>query len=175
MRKAEFQIEWRRYYDTEPPQISPSLMRMGIAYRIQEKAYGGPSRTTKAKLRRIAGGEAVGSKPIGKLKPGSRLVRTWNGKTVVVHVMDGDFLFEDKRYRSLSEVARKVTGAHWSAPRFFGLIKPKADPCGIVTIPRRNCAVPSTRANRLKQDWSRISIRSMPTRSVQGLCSKPTA
>ncbi len=126
MKKTELQIEWRRYYKSEPPKISPSLMRMGIAYRIQEKVFGGLSRTTQAKLRRIANGEALGSKPIGKLKPGTRLVRTWNDQTIVVLVTETGFVFEDEEYRSLSEIARKVTGAHWSGPRFFGLIKAKA-------------------------------------------------
>lgn len=54
-------------------------------------------------------------------QPGARLIREWNGKTNVVDVVDGAFLFEGREYASLSAVARQITGAHWSGPRFFGL------------------------------------------------------
>ena len=125
MRKTELQIEWQRHYKSDPPDIAPGLLRFGIAYRIQEKSFGGLSRSAQAKLRRIAKGEPVGTKPIGKLKPGTRLVRRWNDQTIVVLVTDDGFLFDDQKYGSLSEIARQVTEAHWSGPRFFGLTKAK--------------------------------------------------
>jgi len=54
-------------------------------------------------------------------KPGTRLLREWNGKLHAVLVDDDGFLFDDRRFASLSHIAREITGAHWSGPRFFGL------------------------------------------------------
>ncbi|MEO5937534.1 MAG: DUF2924 domain-containing protein, partial [Sphingomonas sp.] len=63
-----------------------------------------------------------------RLKPGTRLLREWNGKLHTVQVTDTGLLFEDLRYASLSHIAREITGAHWSGPRFFGLKKPVHPP-----------------------------------------------
>ncbi len=57
------------------------------------------------------------------LTPGTRLIREWNGRTIAVEVRDDGFVWEDRTYRSLSEIAVLVTGAHWSGPRFFGLTR----------------------------------------------------
>ncbi len=57
------------------------------------------------------------------LRPGTRLLRTWRGRTLSVTVLEEGFLFEDRRYTSLTDVAKAITGAHWSGPRFFGLAK----------------------------------------------------
>ena len=70
-------------------------------------------------LARIAGGKDRTGRP--KLRPGGRLVREWNGVTHVVDVVADGYLWRGTRYRSLSAVAREITGAHWSGPRFFGL------------------------------------------------------
>lgn len=61
------------------------------------------------------------SVPRGPLLPGTRLLREWNGRQHFVDVVDDGFLFDGKAYRSLSAIARRITGAHWSGPRFFGL------------------------------------------------------
>lgn len=123
MTGTALQIEWRRHYGTEPPKIGVRLMRMGIAYRIQEQAYGKLSRSLQARLRRIAKGESYGDRPVGAMRPGTRLVRRWNGKTIIVTVTDSGFLYGDTEYRSLSQIACAVTGSHWSGPRFFGLTR----------------------------------------------------
>jgi hypothetical protein len=110
--------EWARVHGTPAQRISPGLLRLGIAYRLQEKALGGlPRRTAKALANMTAQ-----KRMAPMLKPGTRLVRSWNGRTINVLVEDdGSYVFEDQRYRSLSAIARAVTGTAWSGPRFFGL------------------------------------------------------
>lgn len=90
---------------------------MGIAYRLQEKEHGGLPRNVMTALREQSRGRPTGP----ALKPGTRLVRGWNGRTVSVKVAEDGFLHENRHYSSLAAIARKVTGANWSGPRFFGL------------------------------------------------------
>lgn len=118
MSGAVLREEWEQVYDGPAPRISLDLLRLGIAYRLQERALGGlPKRTAKA-LGNILAHRAMAP----MLKPGTRLVRSWNGRTINVIVEeDGGYLFEEQRYRSLSAIAREVTGTAWSGPRFFGL------------------------------------------------------
>jgi len=61
------------------------------------------------------------SKPRIKLIPGSRIVREWNGKTYTVSVIEEGFVYRDKVWTSLSAIAKDITSAHWSGPRFFGV------------------------------------------------------
>ena len=106
----ELRGEWRRLHWTPPPmRLSRDLLTRGITYKLQERAYGGLSLATARKLEHAnadppSRGAAKPVQPIS-LRPGTRLVREWRGQ----------------RYRSLSLVARKITGARWSGPRFFGL------------------------------------------------------
>jgi len=117
---------WQVLYRTDPPKgLSRRLLILGIAYRMQAKRYGG---LTPATRRKVAGNGSGGAtpdrskpKPSVKLAPGTRLVREWNGKTHVVDVVDGQFIWNGARYRSLSAIARAITGARWSGPRFFGV------------------------------------------------------
>ncbi len=127
--KFELRAEWRRLYRMQPPRsLSRDLLLRGITYKIQERAIGGLS---KSVLSKVSGAEAGVSSGAGNMaprvtvKPGTRLVREWNGQThnVVVHA-DG-VEWRGQRYRSLSVVAREITGAHWSGPRFFGLTSKK--------------------------------------------------
>lgn len=121
MSKKQLRVEWQHVYRSEAPDISSGMLRLGIAYRLQEKHLGGLKPKTVRKLKRIARqGRAALSGSDG-LKPGTRLVRSWNGQTLVVLVVDDGFVMGDRHYRSLSEIAREVTSAHWSGPRFFGL------------------------------------------------------
>lgn len=115
MSSAELQAEWERVHRVPAPRIASDLLRLGIAYRLQERALGGLSRANAGALRKrqLPGRD--------RIRPGTRLVRSWNGRTVSVLVEEGGFLWEDRRYRSLSAIAREVTGAAWSGPRFFGL------------------------------------------------------
>ncbi len=121
----ELRAEWRRLYRRAPPRLSRDLMRRAIAYRIQEKAVGGLSAASKRKLKdhaiqiEITGRVRPDSRPV--VRSGARLVREWNGRTYTVTVTEDGFEYGEKIYRSLTKVARVITGAHWSGPRFFGL------------------------------------------------------
>jgi hypothetical protein len=125
MSPAQLRAEWRRVYRTSPPRLTPDLLVRGIAYRLQERAQGGLSPSTVRQLDRIAQrllrGDAPASKPEVRLKPGTRLVRSWNGTTYSVLVTDDGFVMGDRNFTSLSHVAEAITGAHWSGPRFFGV------------------------------------------------------
>jgi len=117
---------WRTRYRTDPPKgISQSLLVRAIAYEMQAKRYGGLKPATDRRLRMIANGIAEGDhggrKASPRLQPGARLIREWNGVSHVVEVIEGGFIWNGDRHRSLSAIARAITGARWSGPRFFGL------------------------------------------------------
>ena len=120
--------KWEAAYKRPPPKgISRRLLEYAAAYNIQVKAFGGLKPETKRKLLKVAeenrnGSDKTVSAPKSKkVVPGSRLVRDWHGKTHIIDVLDKGFRYGDQHYRSLSEVARTITGARWSGPRFFGL------------------------------------------------------
>ncbi len=111
---------WKALYDTDPPRgISRTLLSLAVAYQIQASHYGGLVPLLQRRLVDAAEGKRVTIRV--DLSAGTRLVREWNGETHVVDVVDGGYRWKDKTYRSLSAVARQITGARWSGPRFFGL------------------------------------------------------
>ena len=123
---ADLRKRYHGLFRTEPPKaFGPDLLRRSIAHRIQEKAYGGFSASTRRLLDQLV--KAATAKPNGRLelprriKPGSELVRTWKGKTYRVTVLAGGFTYDGKRFASLSEIASQITGTRWNGPRFFGL------------------------------------------------------
>jgi Protein of unknown function (DUF2924) len=119
---AALRAEWRRVYKASPPQFTPDLLARGIAYRLQERVHGGLGRTTLRELERAVSFDAKRDiKQTAALKPGTRLVRSWQGVTHSVLVTEQGLVFDDQHYTSLSAVAQVITGAHWSGPRFFGL------------------------------------------------------
>ena len=122
----ELHREWRRLYNNDSPRISRELLVLGIAYRRQEMEHGGLGKATFRKLRTLAKTlhttGRVGPTPSLTLKPGARLVREWRGHTHTVTVTEDGFEYGGARYPSLTKIARKITGAHWSGPRFFGLL-----------------------------------------------------
>ena len=78
----------------------------------------------RRQLRKVTEGgsdPAAANVKTAKIAPGMRLIREWNGSSHVVEAVDGGFVWNGKRYGSLSAVARAITGARWSGPRFFGL------------------------------------------------------
>ena len=122
----ELRERWRNLYGTEPPgKIHRSLLIPAIAYRMQENALGGLRPAARRHLMRVAGNAAGGRPAPGypslSPKPGTVLVRDWGGVTHQVKVLEDGILFRSKRYKSLSEVARAITGSRWSGPLFFGL------------------------------------------------------
>jgi hypothetical protein len=131
----ELRGEWRRLYHNDAPRISRDLLVLGIAYRLQEIEYGGLGKATVRKLRTLARTlrttGRVGPTPSLTLKPGARLVREWHGRTHTVTVTEDGFEYAGTGYPSLSTIAKKITGVHWSGPRFFGLLaKGKDHPNG---------------------------------------------
>ena len=124
--RAEMVERWRTHYRTDPPKgISRPLLVRAVAYEIQAKRYGGLKPATDRRLRAIANGtddgDHGGSNAPPTLQPGARLIREWNGVSHVVEAIEGGFLWNGDRHRSLSSIARAITGARWSGPRFFGL------------------------------------------------------
>jgi hypothetical protein len=126
---AQLRVRYREVFRTDPPKaFGPDLLRRSIAHRIQEKAYGGLSASTRRLLDQLV--RAAIAKPNGRLqlprriKPGSELVRTWKGKSYRVMVVANGFAYNGKVFASLSEIATEITGTRWNGPRFFGLRSP---------------------------------------------------
>jgi hypothetical protein len=95
-------------------------MLRAVAYKLQEDAYGGLSPALRRKL--LGMGQKAFTKPRPRtLRPGTILLREWQGVTHRVTMVEGGAIYRGEKYRSLSEVARLITGARWSGPRFFGL------------------------------------------------------
>ena len=100
------------------PRVSPSLLRLALAWELQASVHGALPRRTSQKLAQLAGAKTV----TRDTRPGMRLVREWNGKVHVVVVgEDGVVRWNERTWNSLSEVARAITGTRWSGPAFFGL------------------------------------------------------
>lgn len=115
---------WASLSDEPLPSVATELQRRLLAQRLQEKRLGALPAMVARELARIASGDpaaAPAPRPAISLSPGARLVREWNGRTIAVDVGEDGFIWEGRHYRSLSMIARAVTGAHWSGPRFFGL------------------------------------------------------
>jgi hypothetical protein len=128
----ELKQTWQTLLGTQPPnKLSRDLLIRVIADKLQEAALGGLAPAVKRRLaalgRRTEDSAATGpAHPMLRLKPGTKLVRAWRGKTHIVLVLENGFEHQGKRYSSLTQIADEITGAHWSGPRFFGLIKPRA-------------------------------------------------
>ena len=119
--------QWQALFGVAPPKkLRSSLIVQGIAYRLQERALGGLKASTLRLLERIADDTAAG-RPVSVLSEKSRvttgtvLMREWHGKKHQVTVLEDGFLYRSRRFRSLSQIARLITGARWSGPLFFGL------------------------------------------------------
>jgi hypothetical protein len=141
MPREELVGRWTRAYGHPPPKgVKRALLERAAAWHLQAKHLGGLSaaarrmlRASGAKQSSIGRGEtgtasvaahaAKGPPVAPKMPPvpGTRLLREWNGRMHVVEVVDGGFLFDGKSYRSLTAVARRITGMHRSGPGFFGL------------------------------------------------------
>jgi hypothetical protein len=123
---------WQKLYDrAAPPGIRRELLVPFLAYRMQEHVYGGLKSSARSELRRIARDleKSAGSTRLilrPKIKAGTRLVREWRGQTHEVMATESGYEYRGVGYRSLSEIARKVTGTRWSGPAFFGLKNAKS-------------------------------------------------
>ena len=122
---AALRAEWERLHRRPPPHdLTRDLLLRGLAHRLQELASGGLSPAT-ARWLATCGAPNTATRTrrakVGRLKPGTVLVRGWRGRTHTVVVREDGFEHGGRLYRSLSLIAREVTGAHWSGPRFFRL------------------------------------------------------
>ena len=123
----ELKQRWRSLFNSEPPhRVSRELLIRAVAYRIQEQVLGGLKPSTRRLLERLASDARAGrpltlSSCAPPVSAGTVLMRDWQGITHEVKVLDRGVLYKRKRYRSLSEVARLITGSRWSGPLFFGL------------------------------------------------------
>ena len=120
------QERWKALYGSEAPvRMSRELILRAVAYRMQEQAFGGLSRVAKVRLATHAQGnvsKVQRARQSRSIKPGTKFIREWNGQTLeVIAMADGRYLYDGIAYRSLSVIARKITGTRWSGPAFFGL------------------------------------------------------
>src|SRR6516225_2584387 len=121
---AELRALWCQLCKTETaPRLSRKLLVRAVAHRTQEVASGGPRLELQRQLRQIVlelqQSGRVRIRP--QLKPGTRLMREWRGRNHEVLVLDDGFSWQGTHYRSLSAIARQITGTAWSGPLFFGL------------------------------------------------------
>ncbi len=127
LKSEELRKRWQTLFSSNPPpRIRSSLMVQAIARRLQEKALGGIKPSTQRLLLGVAEDAGAGIKVSATAKkiqprPGTVLVREWHGTKHQVSVLKDGFVYRSKRYGSLSQIARSITGTQWSGPLFFGL------------------------------------------------------
>ncbi|HBS48618.1 MAG TPA: DUF2924 domain-containing protein [Rhodobacteraceae bacterium] len=127
MKTPELRAQWRELFDSEAPPFNRRYLESRLAYRIQELAYGGLKRETVKRLERLGeeldGGDRIKSRIRADLKPiaGTRLIREWQGIEHVVTVTADGYEWQGRPYKSLSSVARAITGTRWNGWVFFGL------------------------------------------------------
>jgi DUF2924 family protein len=122
----QLRARWKILYETEaPPRFSRDLLMRAVAYRMQERVLGGLKPATRRQFERISqdarARRPIRVAPVRQLAPGALLIREWRGTKHQVTVLESGVMFRGKQYRSLSEVARVITGNRWSGPLFFGL------------------------------------------------------
>lgn len=155
--REQLVVFWQRRWRRPPPKgISRRLLECNAAWLIQAEGQGGVGAATRRRLNELAearedgnGGAAAVRKSASRpkalrrpLRPGSRMVRQWQGRTHVVDVIESGFSYEGRAYSSLTAIAFEITGARWSGPRFFGLNRWKTGP-GAERITRPTQAVAS--------------------------------
>jgi hypothetical protein len=124
---SELRLTWRQLHRTDPPQgLSRDLLIRALVHQMQERAAGGASRGLRRRLQTLAGEfekRSPSFDPDVIPKTGTTLVRQWRGHAHTVFVREDGFEYEGQHYRSLTVIAERITAAHWSGPRFFGLTK----------------------------------------------------
>lgn len=125
MSPAQLRTEWGRVHREPAPALTADLLARALAYRLQERMQGGLPGSTRTAISQMVrqlerSGEIQAERSVAP-KTGTRLVRDWRGDRHHVLVLDQGFQYQGRHYRSLSQIARDITGAAWSGPRFFGL------------------------------------------------------
>jgi len=123
----ELRLAWLEFRRAGPPLgLSRDLLIRALAYELQQRVHGRPSPALRRRLQSLAGASEKGMMAVDPglvLKAGTTLVRQWRGHTHTVLVHNDGFEHEGQLYRSLTAIAERITEAHWSGPRFFGLTK----------------------------------------------------
>jgi hypothetical protein len=124
--REELNGKWKALHASDPPdRLRRPLMIQALAYRLQEQALGGLKPATRRLLERVAGDAGAG-RPIAveskhPIRAGAVLIREWHGTRHQVTALRDGFMYQGKRFQSLSKVASEITGTRWSGPLFFGL------------------------------------------------------
>jgi Protein of unknown function (DUF2924) len=136
MSKAALCQQWQKFFNNPAPDgIRKELMVRMLAYRIQEQAFGGLNPKIRRRLDQMAA--AISKNPntavanLTRANPGTQLIRSWQGKTHTVTIEESGYQYLGRRYRSLSEIARHITGTQWSGPLFFGLKSRRSNVKGV--------------------------------------------
>jgi hypothetical protein len=124
--KAALGDLWKQFFGSTPPtQLRRNLMIPILAYRIQEQTFGSISARAQQRLLDLSRAFEKGKDPAvtraPRIRPGTRLVRQWGDRVHLVNVGTNGYEYQGARYRSLSEIARLITGTRWSGPLFFGI------------------------------------------------------
>ena len=134
----DLRVAWRQLYRAGPPPgLSRDLIIRALAHELQEQIEGSASPALRRRLQSLAGQfekRAASFDPGMGLKAGTTLVRQWRGRTHAVLVREDGFEYDGQCYRSLTVIAERITGAHWSGPRFFGLTKRAGAVVGAETL-----------------------------------------
>ena len=120
--RSGLRVAWRRAFDNAPPHfLSMLFMRKALIWDLQCKLYGGMPANLKRALKSTADGKTPKAVPAPTLRPGTQLIREWNGRRHQVDVTDDGYRYNGDNHKSLSAIALLITGTSWSGPRFFGL------------------------------------------------------
>ena len=121
MDRAALRVAWAEAFRDAPPHfLSMIFMRKALIWHAQCQAFGGLTTEVKRALKSAAGGKQVRT-PTPAIKPGTQLVREWNGRRYQVEVLENGFAMNGDHFKSLSAIALQITGTSWSGPRLFGL------------------------------------------------------
>ena len=128
MSLADLRVRWRERFQTQPPPYQRKQFIRRLAYRVQELACGGLSQEARDRMATLATDELAkrkhrraGKRRKAQMVPGTRLVREWNGARHEVFATEDGFEYAGQRFRSLTAVAKIITGQHCSGPAFFGI------------------------------------------------------
>jgi hypothetical protein len=124
--RAELRLLWRKVLEEAPPAcLGRDVLALGIAYALQERRFGGLTKAVAKELDRllatVLGGDTPSRPPSPLPRTGTVLVREWQGTTHHVTIVDDGYLWNDQTHRSLSAIARAITGTNWNGPRFFAM------------------------------------------------------
>ena len=132
LKTGELRKLWGEIFGSSPhPKLRRELLIPILAYRLQERALGGLKPSTARRLRAIADGMGEGKRLAMNQglspRPGTRMMRQWQGKLHKVTTLESGFMYDGEKFRSLSQIARVITGTRWSGPAFFGLKKRRTE------------------------------------------------